>query len=653
MHTCILLTLFLLCFGASFTYGGSFKLANDQFMYNGQPIRLLSGSIHPARIPRELWRDHLERCLAMGLNAIQMYVPWQFHEEYEGEYDFEGQQDVFEFLRIADELGLLVLLRAGPYICGEWEYGGLPAWILKHNASIEIRTYSHPYIFYVERWWATLLPRLVPFLIQNGGPIVMVQVENEYGSYGDVSQQPNDKKYLEFLVGLARHHLGQEVVLYTTDGGSVSYMQRGSLNGSAVYTVGDGGDFNTSFAAQKQFNPPGLSPPFISEFYTGWLTHWSENSANTSSTDLAKNLDALLTAGGSVSLYMAHGGTNFAFFNGANGAGINYNPTITSYDYDAPISEDGTHGYGSDGMDKYQAVQEVLKKYAQGPLPKEPEAPHMTAYPPVTFTHQATLLDNLPQLSEKVFYTGSGQPGYMAQYDQSFGYLALSIMISNCSKLNFSEVHDRVHVFVQKELQGILYRAGSYAPRYGITLRQESGELILLVENMGRINYGKSGMATVWKGVKNVSCDGTLLNGNWTVHSLPLFPSSFRRLHWKPLSNNTGGFTPTFYRGGLHITGEVEGTYVNTTGWGKGVVFANEQNLGRYWEIGPQVGLYSPAPFLYHGYSEFVVFETDHPPPSTPSLPFSDHQIWKLGIKPSLPFNLSSPSFPLFFLDEN
>ena len=322
----------LLLAASSAAAGPSFTIENDQFVRDGKPIHLRAGCVHYSRVPAEYWEDRLLRLKAMGLNSIQTYVPWNWHEPVQGQFNWAGDRNLSHFLTTAQTVGLLVVMRAGPYMCGEWEFGGLPAWIFQ-NGSIPIRTYSEPYISYVDSYWnEELMPILKKHLYSEGGNVVMVQCENEYGSYGDVSKHPNDFKYMQHLISSARSILGKNVVLFTTDGGDIGYMTRGSFKGSSVYTVGDGcGNPQTCVDAQKAFNPPGQSPFMCSECYTGWLTHWGEGGANTSSS--APHVDSILGQyDGSISLYMGHGGTNFGFFSGANGGGgSSFQPHITSY----------------------------------------------------------------------------------------------------------------------------------------------------------------------------------------------------------------------------------------------------------------------------------------------------------------------------------
>ena len=319
----------------------TFTIENDTFVKDGKAFQILSGSIHYSRVPAAYWDDRLARMKAMGLNSIEVYAPWNWHETEEGHFNFEGNRDLVAFLKKAQQAGLLVLFRAGPYICGEWEFGGFPSYLLARRPRLSLRTMDAQYMSAVERWWGKLLPLVKPLLVENGGPIAMVQVENEFGSFGDVSSNTRDLEYLKRLVELAREQLGENVVLYTTDGGSSSFFQRGTLKGGAVYSVGDHGPQSDegNCAAMRDVNAPGKSPCMDSEFYTGWLSHWSEKMANTSTATVAQYAKGMVESGASISFYMAHGGTNFGFWSGANGDGArNYLAHITSYDYDSPIS---------------------------------------------------------------------------------------------------------------------------------------------------------------------------------------------------------------------------------------------------------------------------------------------------------------------------
>ncbi|KAK9809058.1 hypothetical protein WJX72_008691 [[Myrmecia] bisecta] len=477
----------------------SFKLENDQFVKDGKPLQIISGSIHYHRIHPAYWKDRLLRVQSMGLNTVEFYIPWNFHEQFPGHYDFEGWADVGAFLALCAELDLNVLLRPGPYICGEWNFGGFPWWLASSQVAggrtMQLRVKDPAYLAHVERWWSVLLPKLAPYLYHRGGPIVMVQVENEYGFCND------DHEYMRSLVATARHYLGPETLLFTTDPPNV--YTRGSLPGDEVYTVvdfGPGTDVNWAFGEQKKFNPPGKSPPLCSEYYTGWLSHWGELMANTSSAPLVKTLEEIFSYGngtGSVNFYMAHGGTNHGNWAGANLAGAIYQPHITSYDYDCPVSEAGAEGQpGIGGDNKFQILRDVIKKHTgvEPPAPLPPPPVH--AYGKVDLSEAVSLLEALPQL-----YPGDGiitdKPDIMEEYGQMGGVMVYRTTIpagalQTDSLLDVGgAVHDYAKVLVNGKLVGLLERN---VPR-NLTLAAIADDgptlqLDIVVEAMGRVNFG-------------------------------------------------------------------------------------------------------------------------------------------------------------------
>lgn len=519
-------------------------------------------------------------------------------------------------------------------MCGEWEFGGLPAWLLQKNATI--RTYENNYIAYVDKWWAKLLPVVKPYLYSAGGPVIMMQIENEFGSYGNVADNPKDKQYMQHLVGLARAYLGDNLILYTTDGGNADYMRRGTLPGSAVYTVGDfgpGSDPASSFAAQKQFNPPGQSPNMCSEFYTGWISHWRAPQANTSSAEVAQWLDRLLALNGSVSLYMAHGGSNFGFWSGANGGGDQFTPVITSYDYNAPLSEAGAHGYGSDGVDKFAAVLKVLSKYNKEPIPAEPRANNRTAYGTAQVTEALQLFRHLDTACEAT--VTSQTAGSMSAYGQNFGYILYTTTIPDTLSadadgnviITVPQVRDRVSMYANDVPLGVLLRGeGATTLSVSASSVTSGATLRILVENMGRINYGH-GMTDPKGLIGGIELNGAALSG-FTVCTLPM--TSAHRPTWHPNGNNAAqsasagaaaaqltssaspGIVPLFLSATLSIQGEPTDTWLYSAGWGKGAAWVNGHPLGRYWDTaGPQHALYVPREYLQSGDNTVELFETD------------------------------------------
>uniref|UniRef100_A0A8C3UPI6 Beta-galactosidase n=1 Tax=Catharus ustulatus TaxID=91951 RepID=A0A8C3UPI6_CATUS len=595
---CILSYLLLhVCHTISLNVAGrSFGIDYDSncFVKDGKPFRYISGSIHYSRVPSYYWKDRLLKMKMAGLDAIQTYVPWNYHEPQMGTYDFFGGKDLEYFLQLANDTGLLVILRAGPYICAEWDMGGLPAWLLEKK-SVVLRSSDSDYLEAVERWMSVLLPKMRPYLYQNGGPIIMVQVENEYGSYFAC-----DYNYLRFLLKLFRLHLGDEVVLFTTDGASQFHLKCGALQGLyATVDFAPGGNVTAAFLAQRNSEPKG--PLVNSEFYTGWLDHWGHRHSVVPAQTIAKTLNEILACGANVNLYMFIGGTNFAYWNGAN---MPYMPQPTSYDYDAPLSEAG------DLTEKYFALREVIgMQLPEGLIP--PTTPKF-AYGKVCLQKFINLL------------------GFFLFFSQYFGYvLYRTTLPKNCveptplsSPLN--GVHDRAYVSVNGVPQGILERDKSL--KINIT-GQAGANLDILVENMGRVNFGRYN--NDFKGlVSNLTLAQDILVG-WEIYPLDIdgaVNSDFFYLLDHPKRSAVKALSyevPAFYTGTLSIPGGIpdlpQDTYVNFPGWTKGQIWINGFNLGRYWPArGPQLTLYVPRNVLVASVpNNITVLELERSPCST------------------------------------
>jgi hypothetical protein len=609
----------LLLAGSASAAPGTFQVINNAFTLNGEPMLVRSGSFHYHRGVPEQWEDRMLRLRAMGLNAIQTYVPWNWHELEDGVWDFSGPRNLTQFLQTAADVGLLVLLRPGPYICGEHDFGGFPYYLL-NVPGIQLRTNNTQYLQYVDRWWAQLLPLVRPYLISNGGPVAMVQIENEYGSYGNTGGNAQDKAYMVHLMNLAYQYLGGPapagVQLYTTDGGDVSYMTGGTLPG-LVFATGDGGpstDVTGIFAAEDQFNPDGWRAHTSSEDYSGWLTHWGEGMANTSTVGLAGGLNALLANNGSFNMYMGYGGTNFGFWNGANGGGTSFQPVITSYDYDSPVSEGGIHGYGPDG-DKFATLRQLMTYWMGEEPPAEPPAPAVAAYGTVQLTSSASLWSNLALLAVNATTGPQAAPSTMETYGQAHGYIVYRSAVpaghdGQKSSLAISGLADRGEVFVSGTSVGVTYRPDAGAGQYTVpaALVSAGATLDILVENMGHINYGHGFFDP--KGITGgVAFAGAALTGNWSAFPLPMhFNSTVSRLPFQPFQTVPTG--ATFFRGSLTVSGSPADTYITLCGWQKGTVWINGNHLGRYWETqGPQHSFYVPSPFLQTGANDVVVFE--------------------------------------------
>ncbi|KAM7009766.1 beta-galactosidase [Tautogolabrus adspersus] len=583
----------LLLFAYSLGEPGSFSVdyENDCFRKDGEVFRYISGSIHYNRIPRVYWKDRLLKMYMAGLNAIQTYIPWNYHEESPGRYSFSGDKDLEYFLQLAQDIGLLVILRPGPYICGEWDMGGLPAWLL-NKKDIVLRSSDPDYITSVDKWMGKLLPMIKPYLYQNGGPIITVQVENEYGSYFAC-----DYNYMRHLTKLFRSHLGDDLVLFTTDGAGLGFLKCGSIQDLyATVDFGPGGNVTAAFEAQRHAEPHG--PLVNSEFYTGWLDHWGSPHSVVSTTRVAKSLNEILSMGANVNLYMFIGGTNFGYWNGAN---TPFAPQPTSYDYDAPLSEAG------DLTEKYFALREVIKMYRkipEGPIP--PTTPKF-AYGTVVMKQLQTVSDALEVLS----FSGpvkSMYPQTFIELNQAFGYVLyrtrLPVDCSTPTPLSspLNGVHDRAYVSVEGVSAGILERNRVIS----VNVTGKSGSQVdILVENMGRINYGKS--INDFKGlVSNLTLGADTLLG-WTMYSLSIDEAVSQGLlgETKPTAPPAPAALslPAFYGGSFIIPDGIpdlpQDTYIKLPQWRKGQVWINGFNLGRYWPSrGPQVTLFVPANIL-------------------------------------------------------
>ncbi|KAF7666248.1 hypothetical protein LDENG_00112860 [Lucifuga dentata] len=591
---CILLLLLLL-FGHSLGAPRSFSVDydNDCFRKDGEKFQYISGSIHYSRIPRIYWKDRLLKMYMAGLNAIQTYVPWNYHELSPGQYNFSGNRDVEHFLQLAQDIGLLVILRPGPYICAEWDMGGLPAWLLKKK-DIILRSSDADYVAAVDKWMGKLLPMMKPYLYQNGGPIITVQVENEYGSYFAC-----DYDYMGHLRKLFRTHLGEDVVLFTTDGAGLGYLKCGAIQGLyATVDFGPGGNVSAAFDAQRHAEPHG--PLVNSEFYTGWLDHWGHRHAVVPSSIVAKSLSEMLLLGANVNLYMFIGGTNFGYWNGAN---MPYSPQPTSYDYDAPLTEAG------DLTEKYFVIREVIKMYhkiPEGPVP--PTTPKY-AYGEVKMTKLQTISDAL----EKLSFSGPVKrvyPQNFIELNQAFGFVLYRTKLPiNCSTPTplsspLNGIHDRAYVSVDGVAVGILERNKI------ITINvtgEEGSQVDILVENMGRINYGKD--INDFKGLVSNLTLGTDPLTDWTMYSLSIDEAVNQGLLEEtevtmadppqPASLSP----PAFYKGSFIIPDGIpdlpQDTYIKLPNWRKGQVWINGFNLGRYWPSrGPQITLFVPASIL-------------------------------------------------------
>ena len=560
------------------------ELKDKKFYLDGEEFQLISGAMHYFRTHPDDWEDRLRKLKACGMNTVETYVPWNFHEPVEGEFNFEGMADVEEYIRIASDLGLYVIVRPSPYICAEWEFGGFPAWLLAEH-DLRLRTADPIFLEKIRAYFEELIPRFTPFQTTNGGKLIAFQVENEYGSYG------SDKKYLAFLCDLMVE-LGVDVPLFTSDGGLELMLKGGTIDG-AFATVNFGSRPDENFAALDKYFPE--APHCVMEFWNGWFDHWKEHHHTRDPQDAADTFKKMLTEGKNVNFYMFHGGTNFGFWNGAN-HGNGYEPTITSYDYDAPLTEAG------DLTRKYHLIRDIIAEHT-GQTPEDPPADSKKrGYGKVELSESVSLFDVLPQISEPI---KDAYPRAMEQYGQGYGHILYSTEVKYISgehNLRLQEVRDRAVILVDGKYAGVIDR-WMEEPELKIEIKPEGSRIDILVENMGRVNYGPHLYDP--KGITyGVRLDYQYLS-DWTVHPLPL--DNLDAIDWSA-AEDTERQAPAFYRATFDIY-EVADTFMTFAGWEKGQAYINGFNLGRYWEVGPQRTLYVPAPILKEGENELILFE--------------------------------------------
>ncbi|WP_168120862.1 beta-galactosidase family protein [Paenibacillus sp. HB172176] len=559
------------------------SISGNRLMLGNDPVRIISGAVHYFRVVPEYWKDRLQKLKACGFNTVETYVPWNLHEPNEGQFVFEGIADIENFIRTAGELGLYVIVRPSPYICAEWEFGGLPAWLLA-DANMRLRCADERFLEKVDAYYEVLLPKFRSWLSTNGGPIIAMQIENEYGSYG------NDKTYLNHIKQRMLEG-GIDVLLFTSDGPTDFMLQGGMVDGVWA-TANFGARAKEGFEKLAEYQPG--QPLMCMEYWNGWFDHWMEEHHTRETADVAQVFDDMLAAGGSVNFYMFHGGTNFGFYNGANHQ-LQYEPTITSYDYDAPLSECG------DVTEKFYAVRDVLSRYQElGPL-ELPEPIAKRSYGTVALTETVSLFHSLPQLSSPV---QRACPEPMERVGQNYGFIVYTTYISGPrqeAKLHVRDMHDRGMVYVDGGYRGVIERWNE-GEGISFAVPAEGCTLTLLVENMGRVNYGP--FLKDSKGITEGVLHGQQFLFDWTIYPLPL--DDLSKLIFE--KDETAPSGPAFFRGEFEVD-EPADTFLNMKGWTKGVAYVNGFNLGRYWERGPQCALYIPAPLLNAGRNVLILFE--------------------------------------------
>lgn len=581
--------------------------AERKLYKNGEPHRIIAGAVHYFRIHPEQWQDRIDRLVAMGVNTLDTYIAWNFHQpRADGAPDFTGWRDIARFITLAGDSGLDVIVRPGPYICAEWDNGGFPSWAISNHEMV-LRSSDPLFTNVVEKWFDQLLPVIEPLQACHGGPVIAVQVENEYGSYGD------DKEYLRWN-RQALLERGITELLFTADGGTDYFLDGGALPDTwATATLGSRGDEADAVWERRR---PG-EPFFNVEFWNGWFDHWSEDHHTRDAGDASNEAKKILDLGGSICLYMAHGGTNFGLSSGANHDG-SIQPTVTSYDSDAPIAEDGRL------TEKFHAMREVF--HAASGRPLKPIPAHVEHPAPVLPACSVALNPGTALLDfvRAVEAVRSVKPMSFEQLGLDRGlvhYSAKVVLPAGEGTIKLRELHDRAYVWVDNVYAGVLTDANC---NEGLKVNGtgELAALEILVENQGRINYGPCfGQG---KGI----LDGVLINQRYVFHwdqrAIDLEKPLAELLQVGVAQDGaeiSASATPGavaadatgagFFHGELHIA-EAADTHLALPGFGKGLVWVNDFLLGRFWEIGPQVTLYVPGPLLKAGRNKITVLELEH-----------------------------------------
>ncbi|MEO6819100.1 MAG: beta-galactosidase, partial [Ginsengibacter sp.] len=538
---------------------------------------------HPARIPHEYWRHRIQMVKAMGCNTVAIYIFWNYLDTSPGVFDFKTEnRNVAEFIKICREEKMWVLLRPGPYVCGEWDFGGIPSYLLK-IPDIKIRCSDLRYMSAVTNYINHLSKEIAPLQCTNGGPILMVQIENEYGSFG------NDRNYMEALRSIWLKN-GINVPFYTSDGATPYMLEAGTLEGAAIGL--DSGSDEADFDEAKKQNPN--VPAFSSETYPGWLTHWGEKWATTDTTSILKEIRFLLKNKKSFNFYVIHGGTNFGFTAGANaGTAVSYQPDVTSYDYDAPIDEQGN------ATPKYYVLRNLISQYVDYKIPSIPAPIPTIDIPSIQMKIYNSLWNVLPKPILSV------QPKPFEDFDQNQGLMLYRTKLigHKSGTLTITEPHDYALVFLDGKFIDTVFRDGG---KWNVKLPKTDSKfpvLDILMEGMGHINFAQYMIDR--KGIT----DRVTLNGmtlmNWEIYPFPFDEKFVQNVKKGVVDSSKNGI---FFKGEFNLNA-VADTYIDMSNYKKGMVYINGHNLGRYWYIGPQQRLYCPASWLKKGKNEITVFD--------------------------------------------
>lgn len=583
------------------TDGGTFTAGNKTFLLNGKPFVVKAAELHYPRIPRPYWEHRIKMCKALGMNTVCLYVFWNIHEQREDQFDFTGQNDIAEFCRLAQKNGMYVIVRPGPYVCAEWEMGGLPWWLLKKK-DIRLREQDPYFMKRVEKFMAKVGEQLAPLTIQHGGPIIMVQVENEYGSYGE------DKPYVAAIRDIVRKSGFTDVTLFQCDWAS-NFTRNGLDDLMWTMNFGTGSNIDDQFRHLRELRPD--APLMCSEFWSGWFDKWGARHETRPAADMVANIDEMLSKGISFSLYMTHGGTSFGHWAGANSPG--FAPDVTSYDYDAPINE-----YGA-ATPKYYTLRETMQKYADGKLPSVPKPAaqlisvpkfELKEYVPLAFGVDSVCSSRTPMTFEEL-NMGWGTVIYNTTLPE----------VSQSSVLTLNGAHDYAQVYIDGRYIGRTDRVRNETTM-ALPPVKKGSVMTIVVEGMGRINFGRA--IKDFKGLTGDVTIAAVIDGNdvtwnlknWTMRTLP---DSYENAV-KALAGTTNNVPSElnlatgagYYRGTFNLK-KVGDTFMDMETWGKGQVYVNGHAIGRFWRIGPQQTLYVPGCWLKKGTNEVVVFDVVGP----------------------------------------
>ncbi|MCI3918583.1 glycoside hydrolase family 35 protein [Streptococcus intermedius] len=565
----------------------------EEFYLNQQPFKILSGAIHYFRIQPDDWYHSLYNLKALGFNTVETYIPWNAHEPMKGQFDFEGILDVEKFLQTAQDLGLYVLLRSSPYICAEWEFGGLPAWLLEEN--MRIRSSDPAYLTAVANYYDELLPRLVSHLLENGGSILMMQVENEYGSYGE------DKEYLRAVRDMMQER-GVTCPLFTSDGPWRATLRAGTLIEDDMFVTGNfGSKAKENFAQMQEFfdEHDKKWPLMCMEFWDGWFNRWKEPTVTRDPEELAEAVHEVLQQG-SINLYMFHGGTNFGFMNGCSARGSIDLPQVTSYDYEALLDEQGNP------TPKYFAIQRMLKKYYPEYPQREPLVKETFELKNIPLNERVSLFETLEDIAQPI---ESLYPMKMEELGQNVGYLLYRTQAewdADKERVRVIDGRDRMQLFVDGNFITTQYQTEIGEDIFVSQQKRSTHRLDILMENMGRVNYGHKLLAeSQHKGIRTGVCKDLHFILHWNQYPLEL-----KNPEKIDFTKEWYEDQPAFYAFDVELKA-LKDTYLDLTHFGKGVVFVNGVNIGRFWDVGPTLSLYIPHGLLRIGNNRIIIFETE------------------------------------------